>query len=161
MKPDLLSVLFAGVTLAGLGLGARVAAWPLGRVELPEGTVGRASAASLAPLAAADSTGSVIVARDAFRVTRRPAPLAYDPLKNGQALAAAAPRPALALNGIVWDGGVSPTALVEGIPGSDGPRVLRPGDVAGGLRVKTIKPDRIVITGVDTTWTLTVREPWR
>ena len=54
-----------------------------------------------------------------------------------------------------------PQGLVEGLPGADGPRPVRPGETIAGLRVKAIKPDRVVITGLDTTWTLTVREPWR
>ena len=86
--------------------------------------------------------------------------MAYDPLRVGQPPAPAA-RPTLVLDGIVWDGGASPTALLEGLPGVDGPRVVRKGDIVGDLRVKDIRWDRVVIGGPDTLWTLTVKEPWK
>lgn len=161
MKPAFVNLLLVGVTLAGLGLGARVAARPLIPVDLPERGATRAGPAAPPQLAASDSTGGVIVARDPFRVTRRPAPLAYDPLRVGQPPPPPVPKPTLALDGIVWDGGRSPTAVVEGIPGLDGPRVVRKGDVVGDLRVKDVRRDRVVIMGRDTVWTLTVREPWK
>ena len=99
--------------------------------------------------------------RDPFRVTRRPAAVLYDPVRISQPAIPAPQKPALALVGIVWDSGKDPTALVEGIPGADGPRPVRRGETIAGLRVKAIKQDRVLITGLDTTWTLTVREPWR
>ena len=51
--------------------------------------------------------------------------------------------------------------MVEGIPGVEGSRVLRVGDVVSGLKVKRIEADRVVIVGMDTTWVLKVREPWK
>ena len=57
--------------------------------------------------------------------------------------------------------GASPSAIVEGFPGVEGSRVVRAGDVVGGLQVKNISNGRIVITGMDTTWVLKVREPWQ
>jgi hypothetical protein len=116
-----------------------------------------------APVAAThpDSLVAGLVARDPFRVTRRPSDVVYDPVRLVQPATPPVPKPALALVGIVWDGGHDPTALVEGLPGVDGPRPFRQGESIAGLRVKTIKLDRVVITGLDTTWTLTVREPWK
>ena len=67
----------------------------------------------------------------------------------------------LTLVGIVWDGGKDPTALLEGLPGTDGPRSVRTGEVVNGLHVKRIDRDRVAILGLDTAWTLTVREPWK
>lgn len=101
-----------------------------------------------------------LVAHDPFRARRAPAPLAYDPV----ALVAgppppAPPKPVLTLTGIAW--GAQPEAVIEGLPSTDGPRVVRVGEIVGGLTVKRIAPDRVVITGMDTTWTLKVREPWR
>ncbi|HLZ07598.1 MAG TPA: hypothetical protein VKT80_03355, partial [Chloroflexota bacterium] len=57
--------------------------------------------------------------------------------------------------------GPDPSAVIEGFPGVDGPRVVRSGDVVAGLQVKQITKDRILIVGMDTTWTLGVREPWK
>ncbi len=147
--------------LGGLALGLRLAAWPLVHVVVPP----PASAAAVVPTASSplepDSLVHLIVARDPFRVTRRPSNVVYDPIRLAQPATPPASKPVLALVGIVWDNGRDPTALVEGLPGADGPRPVRSGETIAGLRVKMIKPDRVVITGLDTTWTLTVREPWR
>jgi hypothetical protein len=100
------------------------------------------------------------VSRDAFRSARRPASVAYDPQRTGAPVEVAqAPKPALALVGLV--GGADATAVIEGFPGIEGSRVVRVGDVVSGLRVKQIVTDRVVIVGMDTTWVLRVREPWR
>jgi hypothetical protein len=145
----------------GLALGVRLAAWPLVRVVVPP----PASAAVMASTGVSplepDSLAYSLVARDPFHVTRRPSNVVYDPLRLAQPASPPAPKPALVLVGIVWDSGRDPTALVEGLPGADGPRPVRSGEMIAGIRVKTIKADRVVITGLDTTWTLTVREPWR
>jgi hypothetical protein len=57
--------------------------------------------------------------------------------------------------------GSSPSAVIEGMPGVEGSRVVRVGDVVGGLKVKMVGSKRVVITGLDTTWVLEVREPWK
>jgi hypothetical protein len=108
---------------------------------------------------AADSLGAIAVARDLFRAERHPAPAPYDPVR----LAASppgpptAPKPVLLLKGLVW--GAVPEAVVEGLPGVDGPRVLRVGEGVGGLRVQRIEAGRVVIAGLDTIWILTLRRP--
>ena len=160
MKPALLHLLLAGVTLAGLALSTRLAARPFVRVELPQWESGERDVPAGAPVPTSESSSVAMVARDPFRITKRAAPMAYDPLRVGQPPAPAA-RPTLVLDGIVWDGGASPTALLEGLPGVDGPRVVRKGDIVGDLRVKDIRWDRVVIGGPDTLWTLTVKEPWK
>jgi hypothetical protein len=38
---------------------------------------------------------------------------------------------------------------------------VRAGDVVGGVTVKRIEQVRVIAVGFDTTWTLTVREPWK
>jgi type II secretory pathway component PulC len=145
----------------GLVLAVRLLASPLVGIAVPpraERTrVAAASPRSMAP----DSVGTLVTRHDPFRMTRRPSAAVYDPVQLAQPATPPAPKPALALVGIVWDSGRDPTALLEGLPGVDGPRALRQGETIGGLRVKRINPDRVVITGLDTTWTLTVREPWR
>ena len=150
-------------TLMSLGLltGARVVAWPLVRVTLPPPTETRSVDAPPAPPIAAESLGRPAVARDPFRFARRPAAVAYDPLRVGQPPVPTTPKPVLTLVGIVWDGGKDPTALLEGLPGTDGPRSVRTGEVVNGLHVKRIDRDRVAILGLDTAWTLTVREPWK
>jgi len=153
------SLIVAGST--GLALGVRLFAAPLVRVDIPQRAASPAQIAAPPVGTHPDSLAATLVTRDPFRVTRRPSNLVYDPVLLAQPATPRAPKPVLALVGIVWDDGRDPTALVEGLPGVDGPRPVRHGETIAGLRVKAIKPDRVVITGLDTTWTLTVREPWR
>ena len=151
----------ATLLLSGLITGARVVAWPIVGVTLPPPADTRATDTTPAPRIAAESPARPAIARDPFRSGRRPAAVAYDPLRGGQPPVPTPPKPVLTLVGIVWDGGKDPTALLEGLPGTDGPRSLRTGEVVNRLHVKRIDPNRIVIVGLDTTWTLTVREPWK
>lgn len=130
-------------------------------VNVPRAVAPRSSTPSLASSRsyAVDSLARAAVARDMFRPARRPA-VRY----NAQQVAAPgdanqAPKPALTLVGLV--GGGEATAVIEGLPGVEGVRVVRAGDVVAGLLIKQIGNDRVTIVGMDTTWTLRVREPWR
>jgi len=102
---------------------------------------------------------AAVVSRDPFRIGRRPVLPAYDPLRLAEQLAPPAPKPTLLLVGLV--SGADPSAVIEGLPSTEGSRILRVGDVVAGLRVKTISGNRVVIVGMDTTWVLEVREPWK
>ncbi len=148
--------------LAGLGTTARLVSWPLAEVTLPNTALPASQAAEESPArGAVESLAAHAIARDAFRVARRPATVAYDPLMVAQPEQPPPPRPALSLLGVVWDGGGDPTALLEGLPGIDGSRAVRRGEHIGDLRIRTIAPDHVIVLGPDTTWILTVREPWR
>lgn len=70
----------------------------------------------------------------------------------------ALPKPVLLLSGILW--GREPAALVEGVPGQEGAVLMRTGDSVGPVRLVSISRDRARLKGLDTSWTLTVREPW-
>ena len=108
----------------------------------------------------ADSLARVAVSRDAFRSARRAAVIAYDPQRAAApADVDQAPKPVLALVGLV--AGAEATAVIEGFPGIEGARIVRVGDVVAGLRVKQVVSDRVTIVGMDTTWILKVREPWK
>jgi len=100
-----------------------------------------------------------IVSRDPFRLGRRPAVIAYDPVRLAEQLAPATPKPVLLLVGVL--SGADPSAVVEGFPGVEGSRVVRVGDIIAGLRIKQIANNRVVIAGMDTTWVLQVKEPWK
>jgi len=151
--------LLAAALVGGLAV-VRLAAWPLVRVALPPTADGAVpgQVASAAPRLVAESLAP-IVSRDPFRVTRRPAAVAYDPLRLPEQLAPPPPKPVLTVVGLM--GGAEPAAVMEGLPGVDGSRVVRVGDVVGGLRITRIGSDQVVIVGMDTTWVLKVREPWR
>lgn len=100
--------------------------------------------------------------RSPFRASRTRPAIAYDPDRQAQPGLPAPPmlaKPVLVLSGIAW--GAKPSAVLEGIPGVEGARVLRAGESAGGLTVRRIQRESAVITGLDTTWTLRVRVPWR
>jgi hypothetical protein len=106
-----------------------------------------------------------IVERDPFRLDRRPSSVPYAPmmLEGAAPPVARPPKPALVVTGIV--GGPPWEALVDGIPGRPASVVVRRGDAFGDstsrLIVKRIGPDTVVIAGMDTTWTLTVRKAWQ
>lgn len=109
---------------------------------------------------AADSLTQVVVSGDLFRAGRRPADIAYDPLRGASAVPTdGPPKPQLTLVGVVSGG--EPSAVIEGFPGVEGSRVVRVGDVVAGLRVKSIATHGVRIVGMDTVWTLTIKEPWR
>ena len=113
----------------------------------------RQSAVTLHPI---DSALPRAIRTAPFRPDRRPSAVAYDPSRLEQAsLGAMPPKPNLALAGLL--GGREPVALVEGIPGRDGPVLLAVGDTAGGLKVRRIKGGEVTVSGMDTTWMLTVQ----
>lgn len=96
---------------------------------------------------------------DPFRAARRPSPIAYAPDRvGGPPPPPRAPRPGLSVSGII--GGPPWSAVLEGIPGQQRSTVLHPGDTLGGLRIRAVRRDTVVITGLDTTWRLSVRRTW-
>lgn len=107
----------------------------------------------------ADSLARVAMTRDVFRTDRRPALVGYDPARGATAIPEGPPKPQLILTGVVW--GDDPEAIIEGLPTTDGPRVVRVGDTLAGLTVQRITHERVIVTGMDTTWTLAVKEPWQ
>jgi hypothetical protein len=115
--------------------------------------------ASRAPYST-DSLARIAIARDLFRVGRRPAPVAYDPQRLEPPVESSQPpKPALMLVGVI--AGDEPTAVIDGFPGVEGSRVVRVGDVIAGLVIKAIALDAVRIAGMDTVWVLRVREPWK
>lgn len=89
-----------------------------------------------------------------FRPDGRPSRVAYDPARTVVA-EYAPPKPALVVSGIV--DGATPLVVLEGIPGRDGPVLLGVGDTLAGLKIRRIRGGSVTITGLDTTWVLTIR----
>lgn len=108
-----------------------------------------------------DSVARLVVARDLFRIERRPASTPYTAVPGVSGVTGAAvpsiPKPPLRLVGLVM--GRLPTAVIEGLPGTDTPRAVRVGDLVAGLTVRAIRDSTVVIAGMDTVWVLTVRPP--
>lgn len=156
-----LRLMLLGTLCLGALLAVRLVGWPLVRVNLaPPAATQRPQDSPLhqAPIESLSTTVSV---RDPFRLTRRPAEVAYDLAQASELSAPPVPKPTLQLAGIVWEGGRDPTALLLGLPGVEGVRVVRVGDLVGGLRIRSITADAVRIAGLDTMWVLKVREPWR
>ena len=123
--------------------------------------VGAAAGAHVSTPEAATALVSIaasVVARDPFRLDRRPSTVAF----GGPPVAPTPPadpsrRPRISVSGIF---GPPWQAVLEGIPGREGSVVARAGDVFGDLRVRAIRRDTVVVQGADTTWKLTVRHIW-
>lgn len=106
------------------------------------------------------AAAEVVVAKDPFRLERRPSPVSYSPTtESAPAPPPRPPRPALAVTGIV--GGPPWEALLEGLPGRQGSVLVRRGDTVSGLRIRSITRDTVRISGMDTTWKLAVRRAWQ
>ena len=98
-----------------------------------------------------------VIAHDPFRLDRRPSNVAYATDVDGMSAPTRPPRPSLRLAGIL--GGPPWRAVLDGLPGRDGSVVVRRGDVFDDLRVGMISRDAVIVTGLDTTWTLAIRRP--
>lgn len=95
-----------------------------------------------------------------FRVTRKAARVRWDePVTVLQTAPPATPKPALSLTGVLW--GDAPAAIIEGVPGHDGPLVLYRGESDGPLQIRQIDSLTVTVAGLDTVWVLRVREPWK
>jgi hypothetical protein len=154
------------LTVRWILIAAGVAAIPVGVSGLRPIEESLEAGHSAAPLVtelasrwALDSLGLIIVDHNPFRLTRSPSAIAYSPRPAEPAyVEPPPPKPQLVLTGIVW--GDEPNAVVEGIPGMEGPRLLRAGEAIATLRVRRITQHEVTIMGMDTTWVLRVRTPW-
>lgn len=146
--------------LLGFGASAlvRAAVTPFGSQGLSSAGLPKLAVSSREPYRA-ESLSVVVAGHDPFRQERRQAAAAYDPIGSNAPPPAAPPKPSLTLVGVV--AGNDPTAVIEGLPGVEGPHVVRIGDTVAGLRVRRIDANSVRITGMDTVWVLAVREPWK
>ncbi|HEU4557817.1 MAG TPA: hypothetical protein VFS20_08200, partial [Longimicrobium sp.] len=110
---------------------------------------------------------SSVARGDPFRLDRRPAPVAFSARPDAMGGVPGMmqpppppppPRPQLAVSGIV---GPPWTALLEGVPGRDGPVLVRGGERLGELQVRQVGPNGVVVVGMDTIWRLTIRKAWQ
>jgi hypothetical protein len=88
----------------------------------------------------------------------------YRPELDGVAVAAPPPppkppKPHLAVAGIL--GGPPWTALLDSVPGRDGSVLVKRGDTLGGLKIRSVGRDTVVVQGTDTLWKLVVKRPWQ
>jgi hypothetical protein len=103
-----------------------------------------------------DAAARVAAATDPFRLDRRPASVAYRPDLEGVAPPPKPAKPQLVLEGLV--GGA---ALIDGAPGHPATAIVHVGDTLGGLRIRRIGRDTVIVSDADTTWRLTLRHAWQ
>jgi hypothetical protein len=158
-------LLGAAWALAAVSMVASIGAWSTAvpRVAPPAAadltSAGRPARPDTNGLAAA---AAATRRRDPFRLERRPTSVRYDPWAPLVPAGPAAPapsRPALALVGLL--GGPPWHALVEGIPGREGGVLMQLGEEVNGIRFRALRGDTVLVSGLDTTWTLTPRRAWR
>jgi hypothetical protein len=112
-----------------------------------------------------DSLVTLVRERNLFRQRRQPSPPALhgdDVLFSDASSATGAAsdtRPSIQLQGIV--AGSAPSAVILGLPGVEGARVVRPGDVIGSLTIQHIWDDSVRVAGLDTLWILPLRRGGR
>ena len=138
------------IAMSGVWAMAASARWnPLGE---------RARVSSSVPAGAPPASGwavtdSAWAVRAPFRRTRIAAATRFDPrIDPADVSAPPAVRPTLSLKGIAF--GKDPTGIVEGLPGTEGARAVRPGERIGALRVVRVTAALVEIRGPDTTWIL-------
>jgi len=99
----------------------------------------------------------LVTSRSLFRASRRAASVAYSPAVTTQPAQSIPARPTLRAVGML--DGDRPTAIIEGLPGVEGGRAVRTGDIVGPLHVTRIAGGYVRIEGLDTSWTLRVTQP--
>ncbi len=145
--------------LAGAGLGLSTITPSASPLPVPE-SVGSRAPADIPPAARPDSLARRVAARDPFRLSRAAALVAFrfgaDAAAAGPAALPTPPRPPLALAGVLLGGG-TPAALIDGLPGIEGTRVMRPGERVGVYELRWVTAEAALIAAPDTAWTLRVR----
>lgn len=101
-----------------------------------------------------------IVARDPFRLDRRPPQVRFDPNPNSPP-GPPPPPPRTPSPTLVGISGPPWQAILEGVPGREGAVVTAVGGTPGGLTVVRITRDSVIIEAADTVFALTVRRAWR
>ncbi len=148
--------------LIALGLAALPVAFWLGRpltIELPPVPSEIRPAETVGDPIPWESATVALVEKDPFRAERKPSAVAYSPIPVEQsAPPPAPPRPQLSVSGIVW--GPDPSAVIEGLPGMEGSKLMRTGESIAGITLRRILRERVELRGLDTTWSLQVRRPW-
>ena len=149
--------------ISALGVLAALGTWARATPHVPatpSPSIRRAPSLSRIDTAGLGHAAGRIRDHDPFRVARRPADVRFSPwgVPNRPEQAPRI-RPMLALAGII--GGPPWSALVEGIPGRESGVLLNVGEESNGIRLTAVRGDTVLLSGFDTTWTLTPRHSWR
>jgi hypothetical protein len=150
--------------IAALGVALAVGGWRTASTpSAPLPAIGHVLARTVVSPDTLAHAAARVSETNPFRLDRRPAPLPYQIVFDGAApVAPRPPRPALVLKGIIGTGHpLVWVALLDGVPGHAETRLVHDGDTLGGLRVRHVGRDTVVVTATDTTWRLTVRQAWQ
>lgn len=103
-----------------------------------------------------DSAATRTAEHDLFRLDRRPTSVAFSTAPMGPAVPQPPMGPAIhiALQGTI--GGPPWQAILSGIPGHDGTAVVHSGDTLGGITIRRVSRDSVVVRVKDSTWTVTL-----
>ena len=160
MSPVLKVGAGTALSLTGLGALAWAAFAPISRFDAAERaesqSVSQRSSVAAKPRTPPDP--SIILVRNLLRPDRRPPPTPYRP---GQPSAPQAvptpPAPSLVLVGVLL--GSPPAAVMQGVPGTPGDRLVSLGDSVGGYVLSHIDPRSVVfIRGSSDTLRLELKE---
>ncbi len=146
--------------VAGLAIAGRFALTPALAPPVTQSHDGLVLPPAPAPATSdADSLARAIAARNPFRLHRSPAAVAFDPSRADGAPPPAAPmsRPVIALAGVVL--GAEPAALLDGLPGVEGTRLVRLGERVAGYVLRDVTVRAAVLRARDTTLVLLLRSP--
>jgi hypothetical protein len=108
------------------------------------------------PAESIDAAARTVAQTDPFRLDRQPASIPYRPDLEGVIPPPKPPKPQPVLAGLV-----GATALLDGVPGHAATAIVHAGDTLGGLRIRRITRDTVIVSGSDTTWRLTLRRAWQ
>lgn len=149
-------LMLAAAAVAGLALAGRqlVASGTGFAVTVPDTPPAAQPPDAIRP----DSLASRVAARNPFRLSRTASTWnrqATGTMTPATPVAERPPRPALTLAGIIL--GDEPAALIEGLPGVEGTRVMRIGERWLDYQLREVTADQAIVAGSDTTWTLRVR----
>ena len=103
------------------------------------------------------SAADYVAAHDPFRVDHTPSAVSYG--STAVTLTTSNKTPPPVLRGIVGEAGRW-RAILSGVPGRAQDVLLQSGDTAGGLRIRRISADVVVIDSQDTTWAIRLVTPW-
>lgn len=146
-------------TLAAPATGALLARdirrAPAGKMNGREGArlPGAASA-----LPSTDSLLRSAAVKAPFAWSRHAPSQRFDPVNRPVPTVPAVERPRLSVTGLLW--GDEPGAIVDGLPGVDGGRLVYKGQKIEGLTILRIERSRVVVKGQDTTWVLRMKDAW-
>jgi hypothetical protein len=152
------------LTLSSLLAVASIAAWT---TAVPAPAVeAREMRPSARPVPVVDTialaaAAARIRARNAFRIDRKPTDVLYNPWEPSAP--PPPPVPPRAVPQLVLAGLVGPpwNALLEGVPGRETGVLLALGEELNGITFAALRGDTVLLSGLDTTWTLTARRAWQ